>query len=176
MMLAEALAADREGRTQDAASAYEATLLSEPLDLTAILNLTVLYWHATDYGVSATEHLSREFVALAGSRFRELLKVAQVRFPERPEVLFWTKYIGWAELGEAFEPEECRSLLADHPEYLEPALVLFARSAGVEAEAEAMQLLARCSKEGTARCRYIVSVINGVLKRRRPRKSGPPGV
>jgi hypothetical protein len=172
MMLTEALTADGEGRTQDAASAYEAALLSNPLDLVATMNLVVLYWHATDYGVSATEHLPREFIALAGNRFRELLEAARVRFPDRPEVLFWTRYIAWADLGEPFEPAECRKLLFDHPEYLEPVFVLFARSAGVEAEAEAMQLLDRCSKEQTTRCRYIVSVIRGVLKRR-PRNSGP---
>lgn len=174
MTLAEALAADREGRTQDAAAAYEGVLRSDPVDITAILNLAVLYWQATDYGVATAEHLPPEFVALAGRRFRELLQLAHERFPERPEVLFWTKYIAWADLGEPFDPAECRKILRDYPEYLEPALVLFSSSAGAEGEAEAMQLLERCSEELTARCRYIVSVLNGVLKRRRSRKSGAP--
>lgn len=172
MTLAEALAADRQGRIQDAAIAYESVLLSAPDDLAATMNLAVLYWQATDPGISAAERLPPEFIALAGKRSRELLEAAQRRFPSEPELLFWPRYIAWADLGEPFDLAECRELLRQHPEYLEPAFVLFSRSAGAEAEAEAMKLLERCSEDPTARCRYIVSVIKGVLKRRRPKKSG----
>jgi len=174
MRLVEALAADRQGRIQDAAAAYEGVLLSTPNDLTATVNLVVLYWQATDFGVSATKRLPPAFVASAGRRFRELLEAAQKRFPNQPELLFWARYIAWADLGDPFEPAECRELLCHHPEYLEPAFALFSRSDGTEAEAEAMKLLDRCSETPTARCRYVASVINGVLKRRRPRKSAPP--
>lgn len=169
MMLNEALAADREGRTEAAAAAYEGALASDPTDLAATLNLAVLYWQATDYGLSAVEQLQPEFVAHAGKRMRELLESAKQRFADHPEVLFWTKYVAWADLGEPFEAAECRELLRRHPDYLEPAMVLFSMSGGTEAEPEAMQLLEKCSKERTTRCRYIASVLNGVLKRRRPK-------
>lgn len=165
MNLADALVIDQSGRIQDAATAYESVLESNPADIEATLNLTVLYWQATDYGLSATAQLQPEFVAHAGKRLRELLESAKQCFTDRPEVVFWTKYIAWADLGESFEPAECRELLRNHPEYLEPAIVLFSMSRGTEAEAEAMQLLQRCSVEGTLRCRYVVSVIEGVLKR-----------
>ena len=174
MTLAEALVADRQGRTQDAATVYEAVLLSAPDDLTATMNLAVLYWQATDFGNSAAEHLPPEFVAHAGKRLRELVGAAQGRFPREPEVLFWSRYVAWADVGEPFDPAECRELLRLYPDYLEPAFVLFSRSAGTEAEVEAMKLLERCSEDPTARNRYIVSVIKGVLKRRRPKKSGSP--
>jgi len=50
MTLDEALAADREGRTQDAAAAYERCLLSQSADVTPWINLVVLYWQTTDFG------------------------------------------------------------------------------------------------------------------------------
>lgn len=167
MTLAEALATDRQGRIQDAAAAYEDVLLSTPDDFTSTINLAVLYWQATDVGISATEHLPPEFVALAGKRFRELLEAAEERFPRQPELLFWRQYIAWADLGDPFDPEDCRELLRQHSEYLEPAFMLFSISGGEEAEAEAMTLLEHCTEYPIARCRYIASVIRGVLKRRR---------
>jgi hypothetical protein len=167
MRLTEALVLDRQGRIQEAAAAYETVLQEAPDHLEGMLNLLVLYWQATDYGTSAAARLSPEFVDLAGRRLRELLASAHKRFPGRPEVVFWAKYIAWADFGDPFELAECRELLRAHPSYLEPALLLYSMSAGAEAEPEAMQLLERCSNEQTARCRYIVSVLDGVLKRRR---------
>jgi hypothetical protein len=172
MKLSDAIASDVQGQTQEAAAAYEGILRSNPNELEATLNLMVLYWQATDFGISAIAQLPPEFVAFAGRRLRELLDLVPKQFPSRPEVVFWTKYIAWADLGVPFQPEECRDLLRDHPQYLEPALVLFSRSGGDEAESEAMQLLERCATERTARCRYMVSVIKGVLKRRRPKATG----
>lgn len=166
MSLSLAVMADSEGRMQDAAQAYEDVLRSDPTDLDATINLAVLYWQATDYGMSASRQLPVEFVALAGRRLRELLGQASQRFGGRPEVTFWTKYIAWSDFGEETPLDECRNLLRDHPQYLEPAMLLFAQSAGSEAQEEAMELLAKCSVQ-TTRCRYIASVINGVLKRQK---------
>ena len=174
MTLAEALSAERDGRIEDAAAAYEGVLLSTPDDLTTTINLIVLYWQATDFGISATQRLSPAFVVIAGRRLRELLEEPQACLSSQAEFLFWRKYIAWADLGEPLDPADCREFLRQNPQYLEPAFVVFSRSAGVEAEAEAMKLLERCSKCPTARCRYIESVIDGVLKRRRPRKTSSP--
>ena len=166
MTFADAVVADREGRMQAAADAYEEALLANPRDVSLVLDLAVLYWQATDFGISAAAHLSPEFVARAGTRFRELLDAALKEFGDRPEVLFWTHYIAWADLGEPFDEAVCRQLLRQHPDYLEPALLLFSSSGGTEAEAEAMRLLEHCAEERNARCRYVASVVNGVLKRR----------
>lgn len=174
MTLATALAADRDGRVQDAAAAYEDALLSRPMDLTATINLAVLYWQATDVGMSTAMRLPPGFVAFAGKRCRDLLTAAHDRFPDHPEVVFWTKYIAWADFGDPLDLADCRTLLHQHSEYLEPAFVLFSRSDGTEAEAETLRLLQRCSEDATTRGRYIVSVINGVLARRRRPKRPPP--
>jgi hypothetical protein len=72
-------------------------------------------------------------------------------------VLYW----------QIFELAECRQLLREHPDYLEPAFVVFSDSEGMEAEPEAMRLLADYSEQPTVRARYVTAVINGTLRRQR---------
>jgi hypothetical protein len=167
MELADALAADEGGRFQEAAAAYEQWLRLNPADLQITLNLLVLYWQATDVDTTSGDRLPRDFRPHASRRVRELLEAAERQFPSRAEVRFWTKYIAWADRGEPLDLLECRQLLRAQPGYLEPALALFSSSAGEEAEPEAMRLLAVHSEQPTARGRYVTSVINGVLQRRR---------
>ena len=49
MMRAYALTADQNGRFEEAAAGYEASLLSDPADLEATVNLAVLYWQAAGH-------------------------------------------------------------------------------------------------------------------------------
>jgi tetratricopeptide (TPR) repeat protein len=162
-----ALAADENGRFQEAAAGYEACLASDPADLQTIVNLLVLYWQAADEGVSVLAPISAEFRAHAAGRLIELLKSATDRFPDSAELRFWIKYIATARIGRPLELAEYRDLLRRYPYYLEPAFVVFSDSAGVEAEAEAMRLLADYSEQPTARGRYVTSVISSTLRKQR---------
>jgi len=117
-----------------------------------------------------------EFSSHAGQRLHELLESASRRFADRAEVCFWNKYIAAADAGEPLEPGECRQLMREHPDYLEPAFVVFAESAGEEAEPEAMRLLADCSERPTARGRYVTSIISAALRRQRWRSACPATV
>jgi hypothetical protein len=159
-----ALTADENGRFQQAATAYETHLASSPGDLEAILNLAILYWQATEAGACVGGGPSTEFVSGARNRVSELLEDASQRFAARAEVRFWRRYISSIRLGEPLGVAECRELLRERPDYLEPAFVVFSNSSGQEAEPEAMRLLARCADEPTARSRHVISVINGVLR------------
>ena len=169
----EALAADRSGKVADAAALYEAALLEDQLDATTVLNLIVLYWQSTDYGFSSAMGLSSGFVDTAGNRFLELLDYANKRFPWNHEVLFWSKYIAWTDLGEDLDVLSIRAIVEKHPTYNEPFMVLFFISDGSEFEREAVMLLNECLEIGTIRCKYVISVINGVLKRKGHKKLGP---
>ena len=167
MARAYALAADENGRFQEAAAGYEASLVSDPADLQTIVNLLVLYWQAADQGVSISSPISPEFRAHAAKRLVELLESANERFPDSAELSFWNKYIATARFGRPLEVSECRDLLRRHPYYLEPAFVVFSDSAGAEAEVEAMRLLADYSEQPTARGRYVTSVISRTLSKQR---------
>jgi hypothetical protein len=162
-----AIAADENGRFQQAAAAYETHLAASPADLEATLNLAALYWQASHFGISSFHGTSPEFLAYAGKRLGQVLEYASQRFADSAEVRFWRQYIAGAELGEPLEATECRQLLRERPDYLEPAFVVFSNSVGDEAEPEAMRLLAGCAEEPTARSRHVISVINGTLRRQR---------
>jgi hypothetical protein len=167
MARAYALTADENGRFPEAAAAYEASLLSDPTDLEATINLVVLYWRVADHGLRDLAAVHPEFRRYAANRLDEVLKSASLRFPHSAELRFWTNHIATARIGRPFEPSACRQLLREHPSYLEPAFVVFSDSEGTEAEAEAMRLLADYSDQPTARGRYVTSIISGTLSRQR---------
>jgi len=167
MTRAYALTADENGWYSQAAAGYEAALLSNPADLEATVNLAVLYWRAAHGGACARGWLPADFRAHAGRRLPGLLDSASRRFAGSAELTFWNKYIAAATCGEPLAPGECRQLMREHPDYLEPAFVVFAMSAGEEAEPEAMRLLADYSEQPTTRGRYVTSIIDAALRRQR---------
>lgn len=167
MTRAYALTADENGWYSQAAAGYEAALVSNPADLEATVNLAVLYWRCARGGACGRGWLSAEFRSHAGRRLPELLESASRRFAGSAEVTFWNEYIAAAASGEPLEPGECRRLMREHPGYLEPAFVVFAMSAGEEAEPEAMRLLADYSEQPTTRGRYVTAIINAALRRQR---------
>jgi hypothetical protein len=203
MLRAYALTADENGRFQEAAASYEATLLADPADLEATVNLAVLYWQAAGCSRAASGSLPQEFLKHAQKRLQELLGSASdraaterpareppagvsegdraasegipsgetpsggERFAGRAELRFWKKYITAADAGEPLQPSECRQLMQERPDYLEPAFVVFSDSSGQEAEPEAMRLLVDCSEQPTARGRYVISIINAVMRKQR---------
>ena len=175
MSLSEAIHADREGRVEDAASLYESALASAEPNLTVFLNLSLLYWQSTDVGFATERRLSPEFVERAGKRFPELLHEMKRVFPSSTEARFWDRYIGWTDLGASrMTDEECIALLKEDASVLVPAMELFIRTAGREYRREAMELLRACRADGTAGARYVVSVLEGALKRERAtRWKGP---
>ncbi len=170
-----ALTDDENGRFQEAAAGYEAVLESDPEDLESTVNLAVLYWQAAGCR-RAPGTRSAQFAAHAGRRLRELLESAGHLFADRAEVRFWRRYIAAADLGCPLEPHECREMLRERPDYLEPAFVVFSNSSGCDAEPEAMRLLARCAEQPTARGRYVSSIINAALRKQRWNNSGSPFV
>jgi hypothetical protein len=108
MLRAYAMTADENGRFQEAAASYEASLLSDPTDVEATVNLAVLYWRAAGCSCAASGSLPREFLMHARERLRELLELAGERFADRAEIRFWNRYIAAADAGKALASSECR--------------------------------------------------------------------
>lgn len=168
MRLEDAEAAEREGLLEKAADLYEEAIAEGSASLCTFLNLIVLYWQVTDFGFRAGMNLPLAFVKRAGERFRELLSLARARFPGSTEVVFWSRYIDWADLGTPLSTSECEDLLAANPADLTPALFLYSHSEGHRFQAEAMRLLDAYRGRGTLRAGYIVSVIEaGLMHSRR---------
>jgi hypothetical protein len=159
--------AEAADRIEEAARQYEDGLSLNPDDIEARVDLAVLYWQATDYGVSSSRGLPKPFVAAAGKRYLELLQQGLGRFPANPVLRFWSAYTEWTDLGRRFDPSESRKLRATYPDYLEPAMYLYAVSRGTECERDAHELLSRYRNTKTYRARYVVSVIESVAKHAR---------
>jgi hypothetical protein len=170
MNLGEALEADRAGNIELAAALYEKTFGEGERPLFAIVNLLVLYWQATDYGFWTGNQLSREFVKRAGTRFREIMNEGTRLYPNSTELQFWKRYIAWADLGEAFSYDECADLLRRDPTSLIPVIYLLDQQPTAQYDEAALRLLAECREDNTTRSKYIASVIDGILKRRRGKK------
>lgn len=170
MSFSEAATADKAGMFEVAASAYEAALAGEKPSLELLLNLAVLYWQATDYGVASEKKLDAKFVAMSAQRVPVLIHEAGRVCSQSVEVEFWKRYIAWADFGDEFSVEECREFRRRSPDVLVPAMFIFAQSGGVECEGAALELLEQCKQNPTTRNRYVASVVEGVLRRRGGRK------
>jgi hypothetical protein len=167
MSLSDARAADRAGELESAAARYEEVLATGERSVKLLLDLALLYWQSTDPGLAAAKNVGPDFLARAGRRTPELLEEAARAFPGSTAVRFWKRYIAWADLGDALDVEECRALLREDPAELVPAMHVFAASQGQDMQAQARELLRQCREDGTAAARYVVSVIEAVMKRAR---------
>ncbi|MCC8536221.1 hypothetical protein ACDH70_10265 [Xanthomonas axonopodis pv. poinsettiicola] len=148
-----------------AAECYEMILNDCPDNITAFINLLVLYWQSTDYGFSSSAGLPASFVKFAGDRLAEILDSPPSNFSEDPEFQFWLKYIAWADLGDKFEIEECYGLMRRKSEYYEPAIFIYLTTVGEHAANEVEKLLLLVQRQCTARDRYIHSVVMGIKTR-----------
>lgn len=164
-MLREAIQLDAAGRYAEAADAYEEVLRVDGACLLARVNLTVLYWQATELGFSAGHALPSEFIQRSADRLRALLAGVGQEGTTGPEMQFWKMYINWADYGEPLPVQCCFRLLAEHPAYLEPVLYAFGAAQGSQYRAEALELVRECSREATVRNRYVESVLVAALRR-----------
>jgi hypothetical protein len=154
-----------ESNIVDSAAALEAKLRLDPTNLEAIIDLAILYWTANDHGIAISIGLPVEFSSMGWRRWRELLELAESLYPKSPAVSFWAKYIRSIEGEEPFRLEECRELLRRQPEFLDPAMAVFAWSGGKEAQEEAARLIENCAPSSTWRCQYVRSMIEKHLGR-----------
>lgn len=166
MTFEEAVHADRAGDLERAAGLYEEVLSSREPPLVSFANLAVLYWQCTDYGFWPARHLDGVFVRRAGARVFDVLKEACDLFPESREIMFWDRYIRWADLGAEFAVEQCEHLFRDAPNVLTPVMYLFTQSGSARYFEEAKLLLRECDEDRSVRAQYIASVLRSAFNRR----------
>lgn len=144
----------------------ELALRERPDDLSAWMDLTILYWLATDYGISVGAGMSGDFFRRAGDRLAALLEVGCMRFAGCPQAQFWTRYIDWIEHGGPLAVADCRAWLAREPQFKDPALFVFMTTPDAPFDDDDVaQLLAECRGRDTERAGYIVSVIESTMRR-----------
>lgn len=163
MSLASAIEAERRGNVSEAAARYEDAIGAGDRSLQVLLNLAVLYWRVLDPG--SGNEVRPEPWDTASRRLPELLGEARRRYPESVEARFWERYIRWMDFGGApLGREECLDMLRDDPSCLTPAMHLLVASDGKEAREEARELLRKSRNMETIGARYVVSVIEELLR------------
>lgn len=165
MNFTDAIEADRSGLTEAAANAYESVIVTEPENRAAWLNLMVMYWLVLDPGDISARHLFR----VAETRYPALAAAVAARFPASTEVRFWTAYTEWINYGDELTNDACKALLQEDPTELAPVLFLYTHTPDEEYGEQASSLLAAARQDTTARARYVVSVLEAALNRKRAR-------
>ncbi len=155
----------------EAAKLYETAITEPGASLETFLDLAVLYFKCTDPGYFSEHHLADEFVDLAWRRANAVLDHAEIVFGWHPEIAFWRRYFSFVTLGEDPFDQECERL-ARPGQSLVPYFYLFTRKEGERYREQAEKLLEAVRQGRTARERYIRSILEPRLtKRRRPSAS-----
>jgi hypothetical protein len=164
MSALKARAADRAREWEAAGALYEEAIAAGDRSLETLLDAALLYWQSTDGGLAAARFFGREFSNRAGGRPAELLADAVREYPTSTAARFWENYIAsfW---GRDFDVEDARQLLAEDPTELVPVLrIVMARGHTHELATEASELFRQSQAAGTARGRYVTSVISNALR------------
>ncbi|HEY4178985.1 MAG TPA: hypothetical protein VGM90_19195 [Kofleriaceae bacterium] len=164
MSVSEARAADRACQWESAGALYDEAIAAGDRSLETLLDAAVLYWQSTDGGLPAARFFSREFWGRAGSRPRELLAEAASTYPSSTLARFWMRYIANIDFGERFGVEDARRLLEEDPGELVPVLrIVMTPGHDHELPNETSELFKRSHAAGTARGRYVASVLSNIL-------------
>ena len=152
----------------EAAKAYESAITESGTTVETFLDLAVLYFKCTDPGYFSQHHLPDDFVDLAWRRANAVLGHAEILFGWHPEIAFWRRYFSFVRLGDEPFDDECERL-AGSGKSLVPYFYLFTTKRGEQYREKAQELLDAVKSGRTARERYIRSILEPRLtKRRRP--------
>jgi len=150
---------DQEERVVEAAWAYERAIATGQAELAAFLDLAVLYFYATDFGMLSHHHLSDGFAQAAWERSFQVLDEAEQRFGPNTEIAFWRRYFPYVRLGEPPFVEECEAI-ASTGSSLVPYFHLYAASGGDVHREQAAELYKAVKPARTSRQRWIKNVLD----------------
>jgi hypothetical protein len=150
--------------TIEAAREYDRAIAEGDASLDDLLNASVLYWQCTDPGFLALPKCDSGFIKTAGTRYVEVLDIADQCFPGFPEIQFWRRYFDFISLGECFPIDDCRQLVAMPLSSQVPYFYLYSSTNGGNYQDQALQLLSWCQKRTTLKNCYISSVIESTQK------------
>jgi hypothetical protein len=162
-MFHKAVGLDIAEQYEHAAELYELVIKEENPPVDAFLNLAVLYWECTDFGIMAGYHLPVDFVKKAHVRHEEVLVEAKERFAEFPEVTFWQRYIiDYRGMRTDFSVDDAIYLTTRPNSTLVPYFYIYlASQRSSEYRPLAMQLFEDAHLSKTTKNRYIISMLEG---------------
>lgn len=164
MTLEDAVSAEERNDLVSASTEYENLLRQSPSE-EIFVNALVLYWQATDYGLSSTIGLSPSFVAHAGDRLERMLEQA-AGYGEL--AVRWARLIKHLDFGAPLFARDVHyevSISNDEP--CELAFFPFFLSGGLDCSAEIDAFLPELkTRSATMRTRYLQSVIESLIAKK----------
>jgi hypothetical protein len=140
-----------------ASELYEMSL--ERADIAdAYINLAVLYFQFTDFGINAASGLRTEFIQKAFNSYDKVIERGIAKFPDNGEMRFWKKYFRFSSLGDELEEEEVLSILRSSNSSLVPYFFLYLL-APEKYKVERDALCNQCHQLLTSKNMWILSLI-----------------
>lgn len=94
--------------------AYEQDIQMQPTnaDINIYINLAFLYWHSIAQFAWADHYKIPNYIRdIAYNRYKELLNIAKVKFPDYGELYFWEKYFNHRLIYDDLTEEEILLIL-----------------------------------------------------------------
>lgn len=159
-----ALIKDIDGNYIEAVKSYEDEIAC---DFNSILpdsyiNLAFLYWSFAFelFEFNIPNKINEEYSTIGGNRYKIILDLGLIKYPNNVELYFWKKYFQQIIYGEEFSEKDCQKLLKEYgdSDSIVPYffLYLFDKEKYKEKRNE---LLDRCNEHPTAKNIYIKSII-----------------
>ena len=141
-----------------AAEYYERSIESEGYP-DAFLNLSVLYFQFTDYGINASLQLPVEFVKKAFDRFDPVITEGISEFPQNTEMRFWKRYFSWRTINSELTEAEVLEILNQGVFNNVPFFLLYLFNPS-KYMPQRDELLIECQNLPTAKNKWILSLID----------------
>ncbi|SFB86281.1 hypothetical protein SAMN05421780_101800 [Flexibacter flexilis DSM 6793] len=160
-----ALLKDIEGKYIEAVQSYEHEIAG---DFSYILpdsyiNLAFLYWSFAFelFEFNIPNNINDEYSIIGGNRYKIILDLGLIKFPNNIELHFWKKYFQHIIYGEEFSKNDCESLLREYGDNKTIVPYFFLYLFDKEKyKGKRNELLDRCNKYPTAKNIYIKSIID----------------
>lgn len=153
-----ALNFDAQQKPIESVWAYEIAISAVDADLGLFNNLAVLYFVCRDYGFASHHQLLEDFFLTTLQRSFEILQLAETKFGNQTEILFWREYFSFIYAENSNIDSICLSL-ARRDDSLLPFMYLAGNSDKKEYKEKAQILFESVKQGATERERYIKSIL-----------------
>lgn len=142
----------------EAAQSYELAIAQGEADISAYLDLALVYLECCDFGYASHHHLPSDFESAAYSNCLRILGAAENKFGDHVEIKFWRHLAAFMVLGENISDAMLRPLL-NKEATLVPYYFAYLNSEERQYRNEVLSLKKQVSPRKTCRQRFVDGVI-----------------
>ncbi len=147
--------------TKDYISAayYYELAVSEDTNADAFVDLALLYFQFTDYGMNASSGLSLDFIHTAFERYPLIIEKGLINYPSNTEMIFWEAYFRHRTIYDDLTSNDVLKILNTGEPSVVPYFFLWILEPK-KYEVQREKLLKICNISLTSKNRWILSLID----------------